>query len=196
MPANHPETGQTEIPRYGQVLDVLIARDGKRFRFLPQSATIPITSEHFMSSVSSAIPQFYTNRPVHSKPIINDLLRRSLERLAEIAKLAPAWDSYGAEAPSAQAIVTASALLVRLYDTFEVISGEFLPPHLISPLTDGGLQLEWSGPQAEVETQISAEGTLGYLLTHKHGTNRVFEEDDEVPLSKIIQLIVDVVRHN
>lgn len=194
MPASHPEINQTEIPGYGQVLDVLVTSDGKRFRLLPQSSTIPITSEHFISSVSS-IPQFYTRRPVHSR-LINDSLQLSLERLAEIAKLAPDWDSYGAERPSAHAIALASALLVRLYDSFEVASGEYFPPRLIAPLTDGGLQLEWSGPQAEVETQISPSGTFGYLLTQRQGTERSFEEADEVPMSTIIQLIVDVVRHN
>jgi hypothetical protein len=123
-------------------------------------------------------------------------LEPSLERLAEIARLAPDWDSYGAAPPSALAIARSAAFLVKLHTSFIENVGKYIGPSHVAPLADGGIQLEWSGPSAEIEVQIGPEGTFGYLLINKQGANRTHEEADEVPELQIIQLILNIVRQN
>lgn len=132
--------------------------------------------------------------PAGQQVTLDRALEPSLERLAEIAQLAPDWDSYGAAPPSAHAIARSAAFLVKLHSSFVEHLGKYSGPSHIAPLADGGIQLEWSGPQAELDVQITPEGTFGYLLTRAWGTEQTYEEADEVPESKIIQLIVDVAR--
>lgn len=128
--------------------------------------------------------------------IKNRNITPSIERIAEIARLEPDWDSYRAAPPADAAVDGAYELLLVLNRVYGPSLKAGIQPRHIAPLGDGGIQLEWKGTQSELEVQISPSGTSGYLLTQMRGTERSFEEADEVPLSKIIQLIVDVARHN
>jgi hypothetical protein len=99
-----------------------------------------------------------TSEPPGGQQVTLDrALEPSLERLAEIAQLAPDWDSYGAVPPSALAIARSAALLVKLHSSIVEYLGKYIPPNHIAPLADGGIQLEWGGLSSELEVQIAPE---------------------------------------
>ncbi|MBE9130114.1 MULTISPECIES: hypothetical protein [unclassified Coleofasciculus] len=110
------------------------------------------------------------------------------KRLKELAQLEADWDSYGAEPVSSVAIVTAFELLDALREQLSRKVRELLP-QFIAPLVDGGLQLEWSGQQGELEVEIDPNGDLGYVLIEGQGTNRKFKEQHQVSLNEVLNLL-------
>lgn len=117
----------------------------------------------------------------------------TFERLAELAKLGPNWDSYGAESISSHAIAVAYQLLFAIYSQISIPLKSHIQP-FAAPLSDGGIQLEWKGKRASLAVQIAPEGTFGYLLTRGGAPNQFYEEDDDVPGPTIISLVASVLR--
>jgi len=110
------------------------------------------------------------------------------ERLKEIAQLKADWDSYGAEPVSSVALVAAFELLDTVREQISRKVREPLP-QFIAPLADGGLQLEWSGQQGDIEVEIDPNGDLGYVLIEGQGTNRKFKEQHQVSLNEVLNLL-------
>ncbi len=116
-------------------------------------------------------------------------IQPALQRVARLADLQPDWDSYGADPPSARAVTGAHDVLVAVNEQFAATRGEGVLPFTIAPLNDGGLQLEWRGPLAEIEVDIDPTGHLGYLFVDKSGAERAFVEQDEAAWPDVLAKI-------
>lgn len=116
-------------------------------------------------------------------------MQPALRRIAQLADLPPDWDSYGADRLSGEAIVHARELLQAVNAAFGGAYGQNVQPYAIAPLNDGGVQLEWRGPAAEIEVEISYDGRLGYLFIDKRGGDRSFHEQGDVARPDVLRLI-------
>jgi hypothetical protein len=123
-----------------------------------------------------------------SSPISQVSLTLIFERLKELAQLEADWDSYGAKAISSVALVTAFEVLEGVKERLSTKVKEPLP-QFIAPLADGGLQLEWSRKQGDIEVEIYPDGDLGYVLIEGQGTTRKFQEKHQVSLDEVLNLL-------
>jgi hypothetical protein len=122
------------------------------------------------------------------------LIDAAFKRLEEIEALGDDWDSYGGEATKHMAVAIAHRLIWQVY--MWSLSARHTPstPYSVLPLSDGGVQVEWRGPSAAIEVEISSEGAFGYLLARGSGPSREFEERDSVPECRILELVQSVIR--
>lgn len=117
------------------------------------------------------------------------LLRPARERLAQISRLEADWDSYGAEPPSAAAVLRANSLLQAVEESLADLVGEQIRPYALAPIADGGVQLEWRGQGKTLEIEIGPDRDLGYLLIEEDGDARSFQQEDNVSTSQIVELV-------
>jgi hypothetical protein len=135
-----------------------------------------------------------------SGAIYPSYLHAVLQRLELLKSLPNNWNSYGAVEISATAISTAKKVLLSLKDRFSSIidkngvRAEEIEPSAVSPLDDGGVQLEWRGTKYEVEIEIAPTGAIGFLLIEGAGASRKFIEGNEITFKRAIQLIGQVIR--
>lgn len=119
----------------------------------------------------------------------------TLQRLADFADLAPDWDSYGGKTPTPAAIDAARRLLMTISaKRATVASAERFAPSWVSPLPSGGVQIDWNGPRAELEVDITPDGKIGYLLQEGHGRQATYEEVDDVAPARVLALVCAVLR--
>lgn len=118
-----------------------------------------------------------------------DVLQDKLAHLEKLAGLRPDWDSYGADPPSARAIAVAARIIVGAWGHYRGSDPSSVLPWAIIPLS-GGIQLEWHAPGAALEIEIDAQGEIGYLAEHGVDPNRQFEEGDNIPYGRAIELAV------
>lgn len=90
--------------------------------------------------------------------------RLERDRLDELARLPNDWDSYGGEPPTAIAISMAHDLLAGVAERFGIADAPRLLPWAISPLSDGGVQVEWRTADVAIEVEINPAGEMGYLI--------------------------------
>lgn len=81
--------------------------------------------------------------------------KRQVERLLTLRR--PNWDTYGARPVSPDALDRATRLVLDLVDH------EIRTPRLY-PLSDGGVRLEWAGPDGEAWIDIPATDEATYYL--------------------------------
>ena len=113
-------------------------------------------------------------------------LQPAFRRIAEIAGLPPDWDSYGAAAPSAPAIGQACALVNVVAEAAPDARNGQRAPWTSAPIADGGLQVEWKGPDDRIDVQVAPDGSLGYLIQRGEGLSASYEEADEAPFDAIL----------
>jgi hypothetical protein len=89
-------------------------------------------------------------------------LREPMQRLEHLTQLEPNWDSYGGRAIEPLAIYRAIEVLVAVLD-----SNANTPA--IVPTSEGGVQLEWHPPAADLEITIHSDGTVGAYLETEGG---------------------------
>lgn len=89
-------------------------------------------------------------------------LMRVVNKLNELLKLPPDWDSYGARPPEPNAAVSALGLIERI-----LASGESAPR--IVPTVDGGIQLEWHADRKYLEVIAHADKTLSAYFEDEDG---------------------------
>jgi hypothetical protein len=108
--------------------------------------------------------------------------------LAELAGLPAGWDGADAASLSSVAIAAANNLLFHLLanEHFAKAVGSL---ELGAPIPDGGIELEWQGPEWRVDIQVAPDGTFGYLLVGGEPGNRVYHEADDLDLESILQVI-------
>jgi hypothetical protein len=85
-------------------------------------------------------------------------LSTHLRRLREIASLPPDWDTYGSPPVSSDALSSAVILLALADEWAE------LDALSISPVSGGGIQLEWNRPIGSLEIEVLPTGEVEYLL--------------------------------
>ena len=79
-----------------------------------------------------------------------------VKKLLEFLSLPENWNSYGGRPPSLDTVLSAIDFLTMVpFDT---------PPRLrVIPLSGGGVQLEWSSDQRELEVEFQPEGSIVFL---------------------------------
>ena len=120
-------------------------------------------------------------------------LHDAYARLGELAKLEANWDSYGADPPTTQAIAVASGLLNLLAERLADSVGERIRPWFIAPVANGGVQLEWRGPDRAVEIEIGPGGVIGYLVEEGCAPRVRLAEDDDISLEEALGPIARVI---
>lgn len=90
----------------------------------------------------------------------------SMQQLRDLAVLKANWDGEGAEPLSQRAVADAALLAVEIEEQFRI------SPCFVSPIPDGGVQIEWEGSARRLEVIIAPDGELAALLidttkTHK-----------------------------
>jgi hypothetical protein len=145
----------------------------------------PHRSSDVNSGISSVCQEAFPTRD-------QDTPEGGLSRVAQLATLGPDWDSYGAYAPTHEAVNAAYILLVRLELQATEQVREHTQPFAVSPTPSGGVQLDWRGAIEEVQVDIDPEGRYGYLHITGSGADRTFQERGNVSLEDILCLISTV----
>jgi hypothetical protein len=117
------------------------------------------------------------------------ILKQALERLAQLAELEPDRDSYGAHAPTPEAVGAARELLIEVGERLgHRLDGRVMPSAVV-PLADGGVQIEWRGTTTDLELEIRAANEFAYLVVDRSGTETTFDEADNVSWSVALDLV-------
>jgi hypothetical protein len=124
---------------------------------------------------------------------IDEVLGSSFERLDELARLEPDWDSYGGEPPSELAITRAADLMREVAQRHWSSLGEAAIPSFVAPIADGGIHLEWAGPSGDLELQVGQQGNLDYLWIDRSGDDRRFQEKHGVTRGAVLDVIRQVL---
>lgn len=116
-------------------------------------------------------------------------LDEALEWLAEIARLEPDWDSYGALRPSPAAIDQARAFIGRAVARL----GAAGAPHEVMPIADGGISLEWRYPTVELGLNACPDGGWTSLLIEGSGPDRrarsSYDLSDDDALEQVVRIV-------
>jgi hypothetical protein len=120
---------------------------------------------------------------------VRGIMPSTFERLRALIKLEPDWDSRGGRPLSLLSIGKAVDLLLDLTQQRSASTADGLRPFGISPLGDGGIQLEWRGPLGDVEVEIHSDGEYSYLLIERDGNERRFEEVEKASAPEILVLL-------
>lgn len=128
-----------------------------------------------------------------SKPHVAAAVRPVLDRIDQLGWLESNWDSYGGEPPTAEATAAAASLVTAVAGKLFHEVGDRVRPYAVAPLADGCIQLTWRGVSDEIEVEVGAQGTLGYLLVRGRGEDEAYQEGDDVSEARILDLVAGVV---
>lgn len=112
-----------------------------------------------LTFISDTLPTATEAYPITLR-VTADTLRRMREplgRLKAILSLGPGWDSYGGHPVRPEAVLHAVSLLAKIFE-HDVSAPE------IVPTSTGGLQLEWHQAGADLEMDVSTDGTVQIFL--------------------------------
>jgi hypothetical protein len=109
----------------------------------------------------------------------------ALRKLDELKNLPEDWDSYGADPISPNAIEKAKSIITSVMIAFGSIIGNVVQLTDIIPIADGGVQLEWTGPHAELEIEISPNSNIGLLYISGSEDRRNYEESEDNSLNDV-----------
>lgn len=113
----------------------------------------------------------------------------ALSRIVVMAKLAPNWDGEGADPPTAEAAAAACFLIEAVAEHRQRQGQIGVPPTTSSPIPDGGLQIEWRGPNARIDVQANPDGSFGYVVKWGSGTDARYEEADSAAPETVLALL-------
>ena len=116
-------------------------------------------------------------------------VEEALEWLAELSRLEPDWDSYGALSPAHQAVDQSRALIGLAVAQL----GRRGVPHDIMPIADGGIALEWRYPSVELGLNARPEGGWTSLQVRSNAGGRRFDEAYDLSDDDALALLVRVV---
>ncbi len=106
-----------------------------------------------------------------------------VQRLRGFEMLPPDWNSYGAKTISHIAVCAAIDLLTHIARAFDA------RPDFIAPVANGGVHLEWSGADAEIEVRVNPDNTFAYLYTH----GEIHREKHGVPMDEVIAAVANTL---
>lgn len=110
--------------------------------------------------VRSSVKPVVVARPQLSPPSVvhrSNWARATVDRLIAVASLRDNWDQRGSAAVKADVLTFAWQLLAQIMP----VDGT---PPVVVPLGNGGIQLEWSSPTAELEIEIARPFQTSALL--------------------------------
>ena len=148
------------------------------------------------STVETAGPETHVATPeptLTSDTLPEGWMQRASDRLDDIAKLGPDWDSYGADPPSPLAIAIASELLLIVDKNFGRLAYEQSQPQVVAPRADGGIQIEWGTRPVEIAVHADPSGVLVYLYVDRQGDIPKYEEVPSASWNEVLRLIAKVV---
>ena len=116
------------------------------------------------------------------------ILRPAFQRLDELSKLERDWDTYGALPLTSVALEAAEKIMRKVVKAFGKMPSEGVAPYTLMPIADGGVSIEWRGPQADLEIDIGPSGALSYLLIERADGNRRFEEGSDISQEQVLDL--------
>lgn len=129
--------------------------------------------------------------------VLSAVFADSIIRLSEFRHLPSNWDSYGAMPISEEAIAASkdffAFLQSKLPDLAECLWYEqryALAPVATVPLDDGGVGIEWSLPNMEIEISIGPDRKIECLAVEGTGENRKYFEYDKVSKEEILTLFL------
>ena len=132
---------------------------------------------------------------VRAKPATvgqDDLLEPVLRRMRSLSGLADDWDSYGGVPPTAIALEQALGFCRRVAELLGPSVGERVRPVEISPLANGGIQLDWQGADFLIAVDVGPEGSWGYLTKVGNGRAARYEEYEGLTDEELAE-ITDVI---
>lgn len=87
---------------------------------------------------------------------LSEWQKEALKGIIRLQYLEENWDHEGSSPPSRIAIETGKLLILELpFDD--------LPTPFVTPTSVGGLQLEWTDDQREIEIEVLTDGSLEFL---------------------------------
>jgi hypothetical protein len=117
----------------------------------------------------------------------------ALRKLDELRNLPEDWDSYGAEPINPNAIAKAKSIVTSVMMAFGDIVGNVVQLTDVIPIADGDVQLEWVGPHAELEIEISPNGSIGLLYISISEGRRKYEETKDKSLNDVYTAIAKLI---
>jgi hypothetical protein len=69
------------------------------------------------------------------------------------------------------------------------LTGRHLPPWMIAPVADGGVQLEWIAGTRKIEVQIDPDGQLSYLIIDRSDASASYTEEHDVAPERVRSLV-------
>jgi len=127
-----------------------------------------------------------------SVPTTQTALRRCASTFDRLARLAYDWDSYGGLTPTPLAISRGRALAYAIPRRIVNLVGDQAWPNAIVPASDGGVQLEWHGPQSAIEVEIGPTGNYAYLVIDDQATPR-FQAGHGVPVGVVVEAVTSIL---
>ena len=119
-------------------------------------------------TITSGFPPPYdSQRPVLCLNVSSELRSRpwfgeTFTRLRTLQELGENWNGYGEKAVHRNAVK-------RALNVLEAIGTEGPAPWVV-PTFEGGLQLEWTGNEYEIEVDIPPEGSASVLIVDPNNT--------------------------
>ena len=136
------------------------------------------------NSFMYALENGFTNRQVpivHSNPYA---IQHTVDKLNELSSLKDNWDSYGALAPSKQALIGTMQLINDLF------TGSTPSPDVF-PVANGSIQLEWSMHNMDIEIEI-VKNNLIRVCYEELATGEDFEREFSYDLTELAAIIDDL----
>lgn len=164
----------------------------------------PATDNLFSSNwptFGSAFSAVYRDDPPHrwwaesrdaltSQVSRTEVLQRAVQDLLELQRLPVDWDSYGGSAVS-----EAAATKMRVFLHAFVQDGGATPQ--LTPLGDGGVQVEWRVGHALLEIEVASDGAVSLFGRDTDGRILLDEGDLNIPagashLERALSLLQDM----
>ena len=98
--------------------------------------------------------------------------------LDRTSKMEPNWDSYGAEAPSADSIKASKAILAKL-------SKELVLPSAIVASAGGGISIYFIVGSRTAYVETYNDGSQALVMYDKDGNSEILEIGSEIPKSEV-----------
>ena len=122
-----------------------------------------------------------------------EAMQRTLDDLLEFMDFPPDWDSYNSKQPSSDAIFIAADLLITAHKALGKLIGERIEPQLITPIPNGGIEIDWGSRHTKLIIHVSPSGTLDYAYIDRQGGKHAAEEIHNTSAEKVLQMIAKVL---
>ncbi|MBA2276261.1 MAG: hypothetical protein H0W06_00745 [Chloroflexia bacterium] len=116
-----------------------------------------------------------------------------LKRLVSLRDLKADWDSYDAMPPSPIALEKSVGFARRVANLFWYVAGDRAWPMSVSPLPNGGVEMEWQGHSSLIAVDVAPDETWGYLRKTGSGRDVQYEEGTELTEAQLLPLIAGVL---
>jgi hypothetical protein len=121
--------------------------------------------------------------------VLSQVASKALEVLETFRELPADWDSYGALPITATALRQATEFLTAFQESPRVDRSSLeVVPYVISPLPNGGVQIEWRKRSGSLEIEIQPDGSFAALVEHVSDSPR-YSESDRLSLRQALALL-------